>query len=73
MFSVHPFFLPFQNHTEFFLVSKTEPPMNMALISKVESLIRMIDAFKTARYDQHVGHEARFVLQELVSCNTHCV
>ena len=55
-------FLSFQNHTEFFLISKTEPPMNMALTSKVESLIRMIDAFKTARYDQHVGHEARFVL-----------
>ena len=63
MSSVHPFFLSFQIHIEFFWVSKQSiSPNSMALISKVESLMRMIDAFKTARYDQHVGHEARFVL-----------
>ena len=33
----------------------------MALSSKLESLARMTDTFKTALYDQHVGREARHV------------
>ena len=34
----------------------------MALSSKLETLARMTDSFKTALYDKHVGREAKCVL-----------
>ena len=33
----------------------------MALSAKLEALARMTDAFKTALYDLHVGHDSRCI------------